>query len=648
MSSLRRVLTMRALLSLLAVAASAQAFVACGQGGAQASGAAPSASQSAPAPSIDLPDRFYPGFDPTTDALPAPRDGGRVVVQIENLPRSLNYLIDNSTVTRRIQGEIHATLLTRDIGTLERKGDLAESWIVEDALFLAGGGRVFGRIEDAGQNWRVTALSGAHPDAAAAREIPKSGVERVERGTVFTFTLRPDVLWHDGHALRVEDFLFTWRMTRNPAVNCGEQRFQFEQIVDAEKLDLRRLRFYFGKQYFGAAAVFEALIPLPAHLYDLKDAANPDFKPGASDAEQARYVNEHRCNGAAWIGLGPYRVTEFNDEYVEATRFEGYFDRAHGGHFDAIRWRRISDDALAFRALIDGQIDFTARVLADDYFGAAAHSDEFAARFYTGWFYTPRMSYVGWNLKRPLFADVRVRKALALALDWDEHVRSFYRGLAERVTAEWYDGGLDYERSLVPLRCDSKAAAALLAEAGWIDRDGDGTLDREGVPFDFELLMMTGNKPGEALSQQYQAALASLGIRMHVVSRDWGALADQVSKREYDAVFKAWIMPLESDPEQRWHSRNVGPGTANEVSLADSAVDRWIERFQVELDPVKRGEIGRARHARLYELQPYNYGVKVPNKFAMSKRIRNFRTSALDPGYSIREWYFADALSAGK
>lgn len=632
---------MRAHSTLLAAGLLGLVLGACGD----ASAPAP---QSAPAPvSADAPDRFYPGFDPRKDALPPARDGGRVVVHIESLPRSLNSLLDNSGVTRRIGGELHETLLSRDFVTLQHVPVLAESWTVEDTLHLKGGTSVFGRVEDAGESWSVTALSGAEPGQAPARTIPKSGVERIERGTVFTFVLRPGVVWHDGHALRADDFLFTWRMSRNPAVRCGEKRFQFEQLTDAQKLDERRLRFFFGKQYFGAASVFEALIPLPAHLYDLKDRENPDFDAAASDARQAQYVNEHRCN-REWVGLGPYRATAFDDEGVEAVRFERYFDPAHRGHFDAIRWRFVADYGAAFRALNEGSLDFCARLLAEDFFGPTVQSAGFTSRFYTGWFYTPQMTFVGWNLKRPQLADARVRKALAMAFDWDGFVRTFYRGLAERVTAEWWDGGLDYDRSIAPLPYDPAAAARLLAEAGWLDRDGDGRLDQDGAPFELELLVLSGNKPGEALGQQYQEELRKLGVQLHVVARDWGTLSELVGERKYDAVFKAWVMPLESDPEQRWHSRNAVAGAANECSLADPEVDRLIGLFQVELDPVRRGAIGRELHRRLYDLQPYNWGVKVPNKFAMSRRIRNFRTSPIDPGYSIREWYFADAAEQVK
>src|SRR5688572_31608855 len=101
-------------------------------------------------------------------------------------------------------------------------------------------------------------------------------------------------------------------------------------------------------------------------------------------------------------------------------------------------------------------------------------------------------------------------------------------------------------------------------------------------------------------------------------------------------------MPIGVDPKQRWHSSEVGPKTANYTSFADPEVDRLIDAFQRELDRAKRAEISRELHRRLYAAQAFLYGVKVPVKFAISRRIRGFRISPHDPGYRLREWYFAE------
>jgi peptide/nickel transport system substrate-binding protein len=592
----------------------------------------------------DLPDRFRPGFDPTRDKLPAPKRGGRVTVHIENIPSSLNYLLESGGIARRIALETHESLVQRDWRTNDFVPVLAESFVVEDQLVLRDAKTaqpIYGRVTEEGDEYVVTPISGPVHALAKPVRVKKSDVDSVQRGTVFTFKLRPNVKWHDGKPLRVEDVLFSWRIAMNPGVECGNTRFQYQQIREVERVDERSVRFFFHKQYFLAIAVFEGLVLLPAHIYDLHDPSCAKFDASASDDACAKHVNENPANRMP-IGLGPYRVTQFTNQFVEAERFDGYFDPAHAGWFDAIRWRYFADASTAMRALLEGELDFTGSVVADDFFGAATASEAFTSRFYKGWFYTPRMTYVAWNLKRAQFADPRVRRALAMSFDWDELIRSFYKGLAARVTSEIYDGSPSYDAGIAPVPFDPAGATKLLAEAGWIDRDGDGLLDREGVKFEFEFMLQAGNKVGDVFAQKYQENLKALGIRLIVAPRDWGSLNDRLDKLDFDSVMKAWVGPVERDPAQIWHSREAKPGTANVGQLADADVDRLIDALQVELDASKRGAIGRELHARLYALQPYMYGVKVPNKFAIDKRIRNFRTSACDPGYSIRDWYFAE------
>jgi peptide/nickel transport system substrate-binding protein len=571
------------------------------------------------------------GVAPNAPARPA-----SVVVHSDALPQSLNYLIDNSAMCRRLQRETHEALLTRDAHTLELRPVLCTGWRREDALVLTSGERLYGELEALEHGWRVKSSA-----AADAREVPAAQIARVVRGAAYTFDLRRDVLWHDGEPFDEQDVLFTWRMTRNPLVELGAKRDQFERIVAASSPAPFVVRFEYDKTYFGSLESIEALAILPRHLYDLHDPANRDHAPDASAEQQARYVNTHRCN-REWIGLGPFRVASFTSEFLELERFERYFDPQRAAGLARVRLRPIADDRAAFQALLAGELDFSARLHADDYLGEVANSPAFSERFEKGAFYTPIATFVAWNLQRELFRDPAVRRALALAFDWDEFIASFYRGMARRVTAEWVDTGADYDESLAPLPYDPLEAARLLAQAGWIDRDGDGRLDKDGEPFEFALALLAGNQTGESLSQRLQESLARLGIGLAIESFDWPSLSERVKRRNFDAVVLGWTMPVDNDPAARWHSRTIGEETNNYCSFSDAQIDAWIEQVEVELDRAERTRLMHAIQARLYALQPYMYGVTVPKRYALSRRIAGFRASRLDPGFALREWRLSE------
>jgi ABC-type transport system substrate-binding protein len=533
-------------------------------------------------------------FHPDRGDAPEPRRGGRVVVHLASRPRSLNYMLESSAVTRQLLHELHEPLIRRDWETWEWRGVLAESFEVSDD------------------------------------------------GLVWTFRLREGVTWHDGHPLDAEDVRFTWSLWKNPHVNCDRRRYMFDKLGAADVLDQRTVRFTFDAPYFLAASAFdESFTVLPAHVYDLADPDNPDHDADATAEEQAEWVNTNPHN-SEWIGLGPYRLESFDAQHVEARRYEDYFDPENGGWVDAIRWRIVPGSEPAMQALLAGELDFLDRVSSEDYFGERTNGETFESRFYTGYFFTPYMGYTAWNVKRPRLADARVRRALGMCFDWDAYIRGFYRGLAFRVTGDQWYPSTTYDRSLAPLPYDLEAARALLAESGWYDRDGDGRVDKDGAPLEVELLMPSGNAVSAAFGQLWQESLDEVGVTLTVSAQEFASLRERVLGRDFDALALGSVLAFESDPEQLWHSRWSEGASSNRSGIADDEIDGLIEALQVELDPAQRTALFHRLQRRIYELQPFLFGVCAPHRFAISRRVRGVQLFALDPGYSIRRWFVTE------
>jgi len=557
-------------------------------------------------------DEFHPDrarrADGTLPPLPKPAYGGRVVVQMESMPKSLCYALESSGVIRRLLYELHETLLVRDWDTCEFKPRLCRDWTVD---------------------------------------VP---------GKSFTFRLRDDVRWHDGHRFTARDVAFSLSIYADPNVRCDDKRFAYEGIESVEVVDDLTVRVTYAKPYFMAEASVGDLFLLPSHLYDLTDpdnarydpdyharkkAADPKWKP--TPEERAAYVNDNPHN-RAFVGLGPYRVKEYGADSILATRFDGYFDSGEAGYVDEIRWRSVPDAGAAFRAFLNGDLDFFDMVTTDDWFSSAAESPEFEKRAYKGWHDTAVYWYVGWNCKRPQLADARVRRALAHLFDFDEFRRTFYRGLATQVTGMFSPRSPAYDASIRPYAFDVKAARKLLTEAGWYDRDGDGFVDKDGATLDIEILMQAGNAVGKAFGARFQENLAQVGIRLRATSLDWNALNQRKNSGDFDALALGWAPPYESDPEQMFHSRwgNAEKKGSNFVGFADDETDRLIDAGRAELDAPARAAVWRKLHARLYEMQPYLFAFNPPRKFVMNRALRGFASYALDPNYAIRRWYYAE------
>ncbi len=624
------------------------------------------------------------------DAAPRPAYGGRVIVHLTAMPRSINFALENAVYVHRMLYEVHEFLLLQDWESWEYRPVLCHRWDEEDMLVLADGARekygdevtllpasaaagagpeasggevavLYGTVEEDSSGWAIAPLSAGNP-LGEPLLVPKEDVARVERETVFTFHLREDVPWQpslvfreredlsaekrlalESQLLDARDVWFSWSIYSNPGVDCGEKRVQFQKIPRCEVVDPHTVRFFYESQYFRALdAPGTTLAILPSHVYDLSDPDNPDHDAAATPSRQARHVNENPHN-RLWVGLGPYQVLVYDEQQVEARRFDRYFDPKRAGYLDVIRWKLLPSDELALQALLNGEIDFLDRITSENYLGKATEQEAFVRSYVKGHYYLGAYTYTCWNLRRPQFVDITVRQALAHAFDGPEYLQGYYKGLGRVITGPFAHDSPAYDRSIPAIPYDPERARELLEDAGWYDRNANGIRDRDGVELEFQYLLTPGNVATLALSQKLQESVAAIGMRMNIVNVEWATLQERLRNRDFDATSLAWAPPLESDPGMIWHSSGaeVGARGSNYAGVADPEVDALIERGQRELDPRARAAIWNSLHARLYSLQPYLWHYNLPTKYAIHRRLLGFRSFAIDPGYVIRDWYHA-------
>lgn len=591
-----------------------------------------------------------------------PALGGRIIQHIASEPPNLNFAVENSAVIHWIWRDIHAGILEFNMATWEYDPVLARRFDREDMLILKSGastpamrtldidgakkGVVFGTVTEEPDSYVVT--SGSSANDMAETRVPASDVESVERGTVFTFFLRDDVLWHDGETYDIEDMLFSLDIYRNPHVDCDEKRFTYAAIVLGERLDQFSGRFFYKEQLFQAVQNFALeFAQLPSHLYNLKDPSNKDHDPNASLEKMAEYINANPHN-IDWVGLGPYKLTTWErGQFLEAEKFDGYFEKdpRKTGYADVLRWRYISDDNLAFQALLNGEVDIFDRVKSEDFMGAATRNETFTNDFYKAFTYTGNLGYTSWNMYNEKLSDVRVRQALAHAFDVRDWIRTNYQGLALTATGSMFRFGPGYNRDVEVVEYSVEKAQQLLAEAGWYDRDGNGIIDKDGTDFTLECLMPSGNKASETFLQKLQESYEKVGVKVEIRQFEWATFLERILDRDFEACNLAWVLnDVESDPFALWHSSEAAPDrrTSNHAGYHDPLTDELIEKGRREIDPEKRHAIWQELHARVYSLHPYLFGWNVPRKIAFNKDLRGVKLYKFAPGYLLKDMYYEE------
>ncbi|HXG30541.1 MAG TPA: ABC transporter substrate-binding protein, partial [Thermodesulfobacteriota bacterium] len=251
-------------------------------------------------------------------------------------------------------------------------------------------------------------------------------------------------------------------------------------------------------------------------------------------------------------------------------------------------------------------------------------------------YFTPNYSYIGWNMARPYFSDRRVRTAMTHLVNRESILKEILYNLGEVVTNPFYINSPEYDRSIKPYPYDPEKAKMLLEEAGWVDHDGDGIRDKDGVDFRFEFLIPAGSDTGEKIATILKEELDRVGIDMQIRKTEWAVFTTRLNERRFDAVTLAWSMGVESDPYQIWHSSQAERGS-NFVGFKNVEADRLIEEARTEFDRKKRIELYRRFSRIVHEEQPYTFLFCRKSTVALHKRFKGVKVYPL--GLDPLEWF---------
>ncbi len=195
-----------------------------------------------------------------------------------------------------------------------------------------------------------------------------------------------------------------------------------------------------------------------------------------------------------------------------------------------------------------------------------------------------------------------------------------------------------FNSKLEPLPYDPKAATEMLAEAGWMDSDGDGILDRDGRPFTFEILAPSESEVRQDVSLLIERDLERIGIAASPRFVEWGAVQGAVDEGDFDAFVNRWIEPTQVDLEGIWHSAAPGEPTFNFGHYANEEVDRLLEEASAAAD----SSLQKPLFDRIQEIivaeQPYVFLVENSRLVGINSRIQGAEINAGSIFFNIADW----------
>ena len=393
------------------------------------------------------------------------------------------------------------------------------------------------------------------------------------------FHMRKNVRWHDGAPCTAHDAEFTFRMIEDPTV-ASPRKPDYDLFQTVEALDDFTLHVVCRKPYSLALQKWMMAL-LPAHILE-----------GKSTEWWAENFNRHL------IGTGPFKFAEWKtNEYILLKKNPDYF--AGAPHLDSILIRTLPDPLTLRLAFETRQIDFWGAQPWS--IGTFARDPRFQMFAQEGNSY----DYIGWNLRRPLFQDVKVRQALAHAVNVGAMIQYVLYGNGQQSTGIFPQRMWFFNADVKPFNYDPELAKKMLAEAGW-QPGSDGILTKNGERFSFTLMTNNGNEIRKDIATLVQADLRKIGIEVKVEIYEWAVFLDKhVDTADFDAVVLGWALDVDYDQYQIWHSSQTHPKQLNFVGYKNPKVDKLLDDIRVEYDRDRIKAIAGELQQTIYEDQPY-------------------------------------------
>jgi peptide/nickel transport system substrate-binding protein len=440
------------------------------------------------------------------------------------------------------------------------------------------------------------------------------------------FDLDPRARWQDGVPVTARDVVFTMERARNRSVSPRLADL-LKHITGVTAEGEERVVFRFSHPY--AEQLYDAtfhVAPIPAHLLD---TIPPDALSRSAFAAQP-------------VGNGPYRwVRAVPGQFIELRRNDDFF--LGKPKIERVIVRAAADPDARVNLMLSGQADAMDNIPPpqDNIRRIAAEPSLRVIPVPS-----PTVGYLLFNQRdrrdrerpHPILGDIRVRRALGLALDRRLLVQVIFGSYGEVPFGPaspilWIRHGAPR-----PERQDLPEARRLLAAAGWRDTDSDGTLDRDGHPLTLSLSLPNTSAIRKQMAVLIQEQLRGIGIRLELQQYDFPIWTERRTAGDFDVDFAA----LSQDPSPTGLTQSWTCNGGNNVArYCDPRVDSLIEQAVLG-----RGDPAEHWHGVLRQIEadaPAVFLYAPTYVYAVNRRFRNVSLSPVSSWLLLREWSVAPA-----
>ena len=453
-----------------------------------------------------------------------------------------------------------------------------------------------------------------------AAEIPTTEnggvVVRADGGMDVTWKLRPGVKWHDGVPHTSADVKFTV-----DAINKGDWKPEsvdgFDRIASVDTPDALTAVVHYKEVYAPYQLQF-VRGTLPKHVLEGRD------------------LNTANDYNRAPLGTGPYKVKEWKTgEYILLERAEGYWRGPQYPKIKQLLFRFLTNTTTRINLLKSGEVHMVALVAWDKVRELEAIPDLRMNRVVGNGY-----EHVTLNQKHfTPFAEVKVRQALAHAVNRDLLVRTILDGQVEVVNGPIQPLSAAYEPQVPTYGFDPERARALLTEAGWVP-GADSIRIKNGKRLAFTLITQSGFAIRENVSQALQQAFRDVGAEMTVKLLDGTTISSVWFSGDFDAMLHWWQMGADPELTLFFAGDRMPPAGRNTNYVNDAELSALLYRSDRTADVAQRNELLRDAQRRIAALAPEIVLYNTAKVDAVPRSLRGFTGNPTNAGpfWNVYRW----------